>query len=189
MFIYDIEIKRGIAPANPVERVDGIEYCAGWEDYATMGVAVIGVFDYTTDSYRIFGEKELADFQQFADRHDRAIGFNNNRFDNNVLRANGVVIQPNKSYDILAEIFHALGSFQKGCRLENVVKANFPNAAGKSGNGADAPIDWQRGRHTKVIDYCLNDVRITKMVLDRILRFGYINNPINPSQILKLRRP
>jgi hypothetical protein len=189
MFIFDIEIKHGIPPASAAERQDGIIYCAGWEDYAAMGVACVGCYDYTADKYRVFGDHDLEDFQKFVEAHDRLVGFNNNRFDNNVLRAAGVVIPSEKSYDLLSEIYSALGSYQKGCRLADVVKANFPNAAGKSGNGADAPILWQRGFHTRVIDYCLNDVRLTKMILDRVLRFGYINNPVNPSQTLRLRRP
>jgi hypothetical protein len=189
MFIFDIEIKHGIPPKNPAERRDDLIYCAGWEDYQNMKIACIGVWDYKTDSSRIFGEHEIKDFQKFIDSHDKVVGFNNNRFDNNVLRANGVVIHANKSYDILSEDFTALGSFQKGCRLDDIVKANFPSCAGKTGSGADAPELWQKGFYTKVIDYCLNDVRLTKMILDRILRFGYINDPIYPSEILRLRRP
>lgn len=188
MFIYDIEIQNGIAPKNPAERKQGINYCDGWTDWDGMKIACIGCYDYTTDKYLVFGENDLEDFKLFIQLHDVAVGFNNIRFDNNLLRANDVVIQPSKSYDILAEIYAALGSYQKGCRLEDCVKANFSNV-GKTGNGADAPIDWQRGLHTKVINYCLNDVRITKMLLDKILRFGYINNPIYPSEILRMKRP
>lgn len=189
MFIFDIEIKHGIAPNDPNERKSNIKYCDGWTDYAAMGVACIGVWDYTTDSSRVFGELELEEFQKFIDSQDCAIGFNNNRFDNNVLRANDVTIAPQKSYDILAEIYHALGSFQRGCSLVNVVKASFPKSAGKTGDGALAPELWQTGFHTRVIDYCLNDVRLTKMIMDKILRHGHINNPIQPTQVLRLKRP
>lgn len=189
MFIFDVEIKSLIPPKNPADRDPGFIYCGGWEDYAGMGIACIGAWDYRTDSARVFGEDDLEDFQKFVDSHDTAVGFNNNRFDNNVLRAAGVVIPSNKSYDILSEIYSALGTCQKGCRLDDVVKANFPNAAGKNGNGANAPALWQKGFQGRVIDYCLNDVRLTKMILDRILRFGYINNPICPSQILRMKRP
>jgi hypothetical protein len=188
MIIFDIEIKYAIPPKNSAERKIGFNYCKGWEDYAGMGIACIGVWDYRTDSPRVFGDDDLEDFQKFVDSQDIAVGFNNNRFDNNVLRAGGVVIPANKSYDILHEIYSALGSYQKGCRLDDIVKANFSNAE-KTGSGADAPLLWQKGFHTRVIDYCLNDVRLTKMILDKILRFGHINNPVNPSQILKLRRP
>ncbi len=189
MFIYDIEIKNGIAPSSPAAQKSGIVYCDGWEDYQNMGITVIGAYCYQTDTYRTFGEKELPEFQKFADSHDVAVGFNNIRFDNSVLKANNVVIPVSKSYDILAEIYSALGSFQKGCSLDNVIKANFSNNAGKTGSGADAPVLWQTGFYTRVIDYCLNDVRLTKMLLDKILRFGCINNPVRPGEILRLRRP
>lgn len=189
MFIFDIEIKHGIAPSNANECKPNIKYCHGWTDYSAMGVACIGVWDYRTDSPRIFGEKDLQEFQKFADSHDVAVGFNNIRFDNNVLEATNVIIQAAKSYDILFEIYRKLGGFKKGCRLDDVVKANFPNSAGKTGNGAEAPELWQSGFHTKVIDYCLNDVRLTKMILDKIIRTGKINNPIQPSEFLHLRRP
>lgn len=138
---------------------------------------------------RVFGEQEMEDLQKFVDSHDVAIGFNNIRFDNNVLQANGVVIQPNKSYDLLKEIYSALGSYQKGCSLDAVVKANFPSSTGKTGDGALAPELWQKGFYTKVIDYCLNDVRLTKMLVDKILRSGYINNPTNPTRQLRIKRP
>lgn len=190
MFIFDVEIKHGIPPKNPAERKPDLVYCAGWEDYAAMGVACVCVFDYTTDSSRVFGELDLEDFQKLVDAHDVAIGFNNNRFDNNVLRASGVVIQPDKSYDILSAVYSALGSRQSGCKLSDIVKANFPNSsAGKTGDGAFAPELWQKGYHTRVIDYCLNDVRLTKMIVDKILRFGCIKNPISPEKLLKLKRP
>ena len=190
MFIYDIEIKHPIAPKNPAERDSSIEfYAKDFNDYANMGIACVGAYDYTCDKYRVFGEYELEDFQQFINSHDVAIGYNNIRFDNNVLRSCNIQISDSKSYDILAQIYSALGSFQKGCRLEDVIKANFPNSAGKSGDGAQAPILWQQGYHTKVIDYCLNDVRLTKMLLDRILRCGFITNPIETAKDLRIKRP
>lgn len=187
MFIFDVEIANPI-PSPGVEPIKGLTYAKGWDYPASMGIACIGVYEYTTDKYRVFGEYELEDFQKLVDVHDVAIGFNNIRFDNSVLRACDVNIDDRRSYDILAEIYRALGGIQKGCKLDNVIQANFSNA-GKNGDGAQAPILWQQGYHTRVIDYCLNDVRLTKMLVDRILRHGHINNPIQPTQILRLKRP
>ena len=187
MIIFDIEIANAIPPKNG-ELIPDIKYAKGWDYPATMGIACIGVYDYTKDTYRVFGEYELEDFQNLIEKHDSFIGFNNIGFDNKVLRAFDVKISDKKSYDILAEIYSALGSRQKGCKLDNVIEANF-GSAGKTGNGADAPILWQRGFHTKVIDYCLNDVRLTKKLLDKIIRFGYLNSPIYPKEFLKIRRP
>ncbi len=189
MLIFDIEIANPIAPKDPSKKEAGLFYAKDFNDFANMGIACIGVYEYTVDKYRVFGEYELSEFQQLLDTHDVAVGYNNIRFDNNVLRASNVTISDSKSYDILAQIYSALGSYQKGCKLDDVIKANFPTATGKTGSGVDAPIHWQRGYHTKVIDYCLNDVRLTKMLLDRILRFGWIKNPIFPDKTLKMKRP
>lgn len=188
MLIYDIEIENAIPPKSG-ELMKNIKYAKGWDFPATMGIACIGVYDYVRDVYRVFGEFDLEEFQSLLKSHDKYIGFNNIGFDNKVLRACDVEIPDHNSYDILAEIYSALGSRQSGCKLENVIKANFPSSAGKAGSGADAPILWQRGYHTRVIDYCLNDVKLTKMCLDRIIRCGWLNNPINPDKKLRIKRP
>ena len=188
MLIFDIEIANPIAPKNPAERQDGLFYARDFNDYENMGIACIGVYEYTTDKYRVFGEYELDEFRQLLDTNDVSVGYNNTRFDNNVLKANKIDVQPNKSYDIYFEIVRQLGHV-KGCKLDDVIKANFPNSPGKNGDGAQAPILWQPGYHTKVIDYCLNDVRLTKMLMDRIIRFGWIKNPIFPDKTLKIKRP
>jgi hypothetical protein len=189
MLIYDIEIANPIPPSDGGKLIEGIKYAKGFEFPATMGLACIGVYDYTTDKWRVFGEYELESFQALVNQSDVCVGFNNIRFDNVVLATCNVEIPVKKSYDILAQIYNTLKSRPKGCRLENVVKANFPNAQLKNENSADVPIFWQQGYHTRVIDYCLNDVRMTKQLVDKILRFGYINNPIDPSKILKMERP
>ena len=187
MIIYDIEIENPIPPENG-QLVPGIKYSKGWNYPATMGIACIGVYNYARDTYRVFGEFELDEFKELISKHDVLVGFNNIGFDNLVLRTCNVEIPDSKCYDILAEIYRSLGSRQKGCKLENVIKANnFP--ASKNGDGAKAPILWQQKYYTKVIDYCLNDVYMTKLILDRILHWGHIKNPINPNQLLRMRRP
>ena len=188
MLIYDIEIENPIPPDNGM-LTPGITYSKGWNFPATMGVAVIGVYDYSSDRSRVFGEFEIEDFKTLVNQHDKCVGFNNIGFDNKVLETCDLVIPPTKCYDILAEIYSALGSRQKGCKLEDVVKANFPSQAGKTEDGSKIPILWQQGYKMKVADYCLNDVKLTKMILDRIIRCGWINNPINPADKLRMKRP
>lgn len=187
MFIYDLEIENPIPPKDGV-LLPEIKYSKGWDYPATMGIACICVYEYTTDTVRTFGEYEMEAFQRLIDSHDVAVGFNNIKFDNAVLRTADITIDDKKCYDIFAEIQKQLG-FVKGCRLDDCVKANFPSHAGKNGDGAMAPVLWQQGYKTRVIDYCQNDVRLTKMLLDRILRFGFIYDPTDKSKQLRLRRP
>lgn len=48
MLIYDVEIKKAI-PFKNAPRIEGIDYCGGWNDYVNMGISVVGVYDYSTD--------------------------------------------------------------------------------------------------------------------------------------------
>ena len=186
MLIYDTEIIKMIPPKSG-ELDPDLEYCAGFDDFANMGIALIGVHDYCFDQYRLFSKDELGDFQALVDYHDIVVGFNNIRFDNQLLAANGVKIPEDKCYDILVEMFSQFGGRRFGCTLGDVARVNF--GAQKSGSGADAPKLWQQGFYGKVSDYCLHDIRLTKKILDRILRQGWIINPLNTAARLYLPRP
>ncbi len=40
-----------------------------------------------------------------------------------------------------------------------------------------APVDWQRGHHGKVIDYCLNDVKLTRQLFELALAGSRVIHP------------
>lgn len=182
MLVYDIEIVKAV-PVKHEERMEDVEYCAGWHDHANMGVSVIGAYDYEEDRYRVFFEDNFDQFQELLEAHDELVTFNGVRFDDAVLAVNGFTIPSVRKYDILLEVWSALGlgleRFTRahgGLGLDPLARANFPGT-GKTGNGAMAPALWQRGRRGEVVDYCLNDVRLTKMLRDKILRHGALINP------------
>jgi hypothetical protein len=194
MLIYDIEIRNAI-PDRRAPKTDGFTYCNGWQDFRGMGIAVIGCFDYATDRPRIFCGDNLQDFGRLIESQDCIVGFNNHRFDDRILEAHGLTIPLEKSYDILAEVWHALGLgpvFQPethgGYGLEALARANFSYSP-KPFNGADAPLLWQRGEIGKVIDYCLHDIHLTKRLLDRIIRMGVLANPKDRARTIYLRKP
>lgn len=181
MIIYDAEIVKAI-PDKDGKRLDGIEYCEGWKDFDNMGISVICAYDYETDRYHVFCEDNLDDFQRLVDKTNLVIGFNNIAFDNMLCRANGIEMPFYKSWDLLSEIWQAVGlpktyegEEQKGFGLEDCSHINFGTK--KSGNGALAPIEWQQGRIGKVIDYCLNDVRLTKDLVDMVMELGVLVHP------------
>lgn len=197
MLVYDIEIVKAIPPRTDTERIEGVEYCAGWHDHANMGVAVVCAYDYSDGRFRVFCEDNLDDFADLTLAHDMLIGFNNIEFDDKVLmhasprlsdalgfRRNALGFLKNDldSYDILREMWLAAGlgpefkyPSHAGFGLDATAKAN--GIMGKTGNGAMAPLDWQQGRIGKVIDYCLNDVAITAGLFDRVLEGKPIVSP------------
>ncbi len=194
VLIYDIEIKKAICSKNDI-RQDGIEYCEGWHDHANMGIACIGVYDYIEDRYRLFMDDNMEDFFHLCDARDLLVGFNSIAFDNAVINAHGPrLTEASKFYDILVEVWKAAGLGSKfeypshaGFGLDAICKANFGTA--KSGNGALAPVDFQRGRYGNLVDYCLNDVRLTKQAFDRIVESGVLLDPRDPKNRLEIERP
>lgn len=174
MIVFDIEIKKGILGKNETRHPD-IEYCKGWNDHQAMGISVICAYDYGENRYRVFCADNMPGFQGLVNRHNVIVGFNNISFDNQVCKANGIVVPEDKSFDLLREIWKAAGlgpvfryPSHLGYGLDAVVKANFPQY-GKTGHGAMAPVQWQRGQIGAVIDYCASDVWLTKLLMDMVL--------------------
>ncbi len=194
MLIYDIEIKNAVPNANE-NRLKGITYCDGWHDHANMGVACIGAYDYHEDRYRMFFEDNFDEFADLCRARWPLVGFNNIAFDNAVLDANGLLIDAPDDvfYDILVEVWAACGlkppynhETHRGYGLDALCAANF--GIRKTGNGALAPIWFQQGKMGLLTDYCLNDVRLTKKLLDKILREGCVTHPFNDEEMI-IHRP
>lgn len=181
--IYDCEIIKGIL-ARGETAVPGIEYCAGWDDHANMGISVICAYDYVDGRYRVFCEDGFSDFVDLARVRSPVIGFNSLRFDDKLCVANELDVAT--EYDLLVEVWRAAGRFSPS-GLDALAKANSVGA--KTGHGALAPVLWQQGQYGKVIDYCLDDIRLTKGLVDRVLRLGKLRDPRKPEHELKLRRP
>lgn len=180
ILVYDCEIAKAIPPRNPADRDDSVAYCDGWRDFEGMGIACIGAYDYASYRYRVFCQDNLGEFQAAVDKADYVVGFNNHQFDDKLVAAEGIGIPPEKSYDILAEVWQAhglgrtyQGKSHQGFGLDACARAN--GFAGKNGHGADAPVLWQRGQIGQVIDYCLNDVYLTRHLLQQIFHGGLLS--------------
>jgi hypothetical protein len=195
--IYDLEIVKAIQGKGEAH-VEDIDYCEGWDDHANMGISVLCAYDYDTARFRVFTESNITEFLDLAMVRRPLVSFNGIRFDNRVIRAVcGADAVPNTlaaaedavAYDILLEMWRAAGlgrDFQfnthGGFKLDTVMQVNF--GLQKTGHGGKAPIDWQQGKIGDVIDYCLEDVRLTKRLYDMISYCGFIRDPRNPSKVL-----
>ena len=176
--VYDCEIIKAI-PSTKETPVEGIEYCGGWRDFPNMGISVIGAYDYQTGRYRAFLADNFQEFQQLACERI-PVAFNGRAFDDQLVAANG--LSTPECYDLLVEIWAGAGlgptfdfKTHGGFGLDAVCETNF--GMNKTGNGALAPILWQRGQHGQVIDYCLNDVAMEARLLDHVLEYGWIVSP------------
>ena len=168
--VYDAETRRCLPGSGDGAR--GLEHCAGWTDYAGMGISVVAAYDYLEDSYLVFMADNLHKFQNLIDGREHVIGFNSTRFDDPLLAAHNVEVTT--SYDLLKEVRAAAALLPKvetiGRRSYNLELLSQVNlGGGKYGHGALAPMLWQRGRLGTLISYCLRDVQVTKALFDRRL--------------------
>ncbi len=192
--IYDIEIKKAILGKNE-EPIDGIDYCAGWHDHANMGISCICAYDYAADRYRVFMDDNYAEFAALVAARDVIVSFNGIAFDNRVCAAHGIAVPDDKSYDILVELWRAAGLGPQfaypthlGFGLDAACEANF--GLRKTGHGARAPVQYQRREYGALVDYCLNDVALTKRLLDEAIRNrGQLRDPRNRENTLTLQLP
>lgn len=191
MLVYDLEIVKAIQSRGEPREPD-IDYCEGFDDKANMGISVLGVYDYVEDRYRTFCEDNWADFVDLQRQRDCLVSWNGLGFDNPVIQeAWGLSIPEARCYDLMAECKRACGhppdAPRRGFRLGQWAAANL--GAGKTGDGAMAPVDWQRGRYGSVIDYCLADVWLTKRLFDRVLACGILTEPNTKDPAVSLRPP
>lgn len=194
--VYDLEIFKAIPPRISSERIEGIMYCNGWDDKVNMGISVIcAAANDTQQSVFCWREDQdnLKRFQWEVEQHDLLVGFNSESFDDKVLAAHGIHVHT--GYDILREFYKAKGidpypekfdSRYAGCGLNAIAHANGLGA--KTGDGALAPVWWQQGEKERVVEYCIQDVKLTQAIFEKILNGESLNDPSTGRQVM-LRKP
>ncbi len=178
--ILDCEVEKCI-PKKGESLLPQYQYCEGWRDFKGMGISVTGAYD--GDRYRVFETDNKDELQRAIDKAEMVIGFNSLAFDGNLLKeAWGIAIPEDKHLDLLVEIWKAAGlseTFQypshAGYGLDAICEINF--GVKKTGHGAQAPMDWQDGKRGTVIDYCLNDIAMTRKLFNHIVINSSIINP------------
>jgi len=140
----------------------------GSNDPAALDISVVCVYDSLTDSYTSYLEKDFGKLWPIFEHADMLIGFNSDHFDIPLLNKyyHGDLSKI-KSVDILKEIHKALG---RRVKLDNVAEATL--GKNKSGHGLEAITWWKQGEIQKIIDYCIDDVKITKEIYEYALKNG-----------------
>jgi len=140
------------------------------EAFKKLRVSIVGVYEYLTDSYKVYEEKELMELDKRFQKADLLLGFNSAGFDLPVL--SNYFFTPVDRFphlDLMTEIEKSRGH---RASLDSVAKPTLK--AKKSGSGLDAIMYWKEGRMEELKKYCLEDVRITKEVFEYGCREGKI---------------
>lgn len=134
----------------------------GKQNLHKLRISVVGIFDYLTQAYEIYEEKDLLRLDKRIREADFLIGFNIRRFDLPVLAPYLFIPVENLPVlDLLEDIEKARGH---RASLDSIAQPTLKLR--KSGTGLDALALFQEGRMEDLKRYCLDDVRLTKEVYD-----------------------
>jgi hypothetical protein len=143
-----------------LETQKSAEDVGGWDNIKNMGMSVAVTFSSTRGDYRIYGEKEVDSLIKELWRADLVVGFNNLRFDYEVLHGYTVLdLTQVPTLDIMVELQKTL---QHRLSLDAIAGATL--GVEKTSEGLQA-IRWYReGRLMDIAEYCCYDVKITRLV-------------------------
>ena len=153
--IFDIETK------NSFQEV-------GSNNPADLDISVVCVYDYESDRYDSYLEKDFKNLWPIIEKADMLIGYNSEHFDTPLLnKYYPGDLTKIKNLDILKEIKSSLG---RRIKLDTIAEATLGKK--KIGHGLEAITWWKNGEIDKIIKYCLEDVKITKEVYEYALKNG-----------------
>lgn len=142
----------------------------GKQNLHKLRISVVGIFDYVTQSYETYEEKDLLRLDKRIRDTDLIVGFNIRRFDLPVLAPYLFFRTENLPViDLLEAVEKARGH---RASLDSIAQPTLKLR--KSGTGFDALALYQEGKMEELKRYCLNDVRLTKEVYD----YGKANGKI-----------
>jgi DEAD/DEAH box helicase domain-containing protein len=123
---------------------------------------VVCIYDSETDKYSSYTQEQLKDLWPILEKADLLIGYNSDSFDIPILnRYYSGDLTKLGSLDLLDEIKK---SFGRRVKLDYVAEATLGRK--KTGHGLQAMEWWKQGKYNDVIEYCIEDVRITKDIYD-----------------------
>ncbi|MFH1759330.1 MAG: ribonuclease H-like domain-containing protein [Patescibacteria group bacterium] len=159
--VIDIETKNTFADVGGHQNVERLE------------ISYIGAYSYNQDKYFGFHEHELDKFAPILQNASLVIGFATKRFDLPVMKKYyNFNIMALPQLDLLEEVEIAHG---QRVSLDILAQANLSES--KTGHGLDAIKYYQQGNLKALEDYCLQDVKVTKMLYDHIKEKGHVIIP------------
>ena len=130
----------------------------GWHRADRMGVSCAVLYDSLVDDFLVYYQDDLEELVTRLKEMDLVIGFNITRFDYKVLSGlNHFNFLSLPTLDILTKVYDRLGY-----RLSLDHLAGQTLGAKKSADGLLALEWWQQGRLDLIVDYCIQDVRVTR---------------------------
>ena len=143
-----------------LETQKSAEEVGGWNNISQMGMSVGVTCSSATGEYKIYGEAQVNALITELQRADLVVGFNNLRFDYEVLHGYTTFdLSQVPTLDMLVELQNTLGH---RLSLDSIATATF--GVEKTAEGLQAIRWWKEGKLAEIAEYCCYDVKITKLV-------------------------
>lgn len=127
-----------------------------------LRISVACIYDYQTDEYISYEEKDLMRLDKRIQAVDLIVGFNVRRFDLPVLAP--YLFGPIDHFPVL-DLMEA-GEAARGHRVSLDSIAGPTLNQRKSGSGVDAITLFQEGKMEALTRYCFDDVRLTREIYE-----------------------
>lgn len=143
-----------------LETQKSAEDVGGWDKISAMRMSVGVTYNTATGAYKIYGERQVDELIKELQRADLIVGFNNLRFDYEVLHGyTALDLRQLPTLDMLVELQNRL---QHRLSLDSIATATF--GVEKTAEGMQA-IEWYRqGKLLEIAEYCCYDVKLTRLV-------------------------
>jgi DEAD/DEAH box helicase domain-containing protein len=137
---------------------------------ADLDLAVICVHDSNTDEMTHYFKENLNKLWPLIESADMLVTYNGDHFDIPLLNKYyaGDLTQI-KSLDLLVEIRKSLG---RRIKLDDIASATLGQS--KSADGLQSIVWWRQGKIDDVVNYCKQDVKVTRNVYDFALKHGHV---------------
>lgn len=170
-----------------VETQRSADEVGGWGNIEQLGLAVAvtclttsatraasaargAVESVAEEEFRVFREHESEALWHQLRAADCVVGFNTRGFDFRVLQPYvGFDLRSLNNLDLMVDL-KAVAGFRPG--LDNCCAATLGES--KSGGGLQSLQWWREGRHDAVIEYCKQDVSLTRRLHEFGAREGYV---------------
>ena len=160
--VFDLETQRSFAEVG------------GRSQFHRLGVSVGVAYRYDLDEFLVVNEETISELVYLLLEASLVVGYNIRGFDYEVLRAyTEEDLQKLPTLDLMYDLEERLGFRPK---LDSVASATL--GVGKTADGMQALEWWRLGEIDKIIEYCQEDVRVTRDLYD----FGKRNRWVHVSR-------
>jgi DEAD/DEAH box helicase domain-containing protein len=165
-----------------IETANTFEEAGTW-DPADLAFAVLSAHDSETGKITSYLEKDLPEFWKVLAESDVIVGWNSDHFDIPIIaRKYPGQIARLRSVDLMKELQKVVG---RRIKLDDVAQATL--GVGKSSHGLQSIVWWREGKIKEVIEYCEQDVKVTRALFDFALKKGYVKYPVNGGEAQKAK--